>query len=299
MNDVQRAILCMLGFTVMWALVEALAGGVLQRYSPYQVVWTRYAVHLLLMLALWGLRDPGRLWRTSRPVYQISRSLLMLVMPASWVTATSLGVPGSTIMWIFWFSPLAIMLLAWWLLQERPPAWLWLAAALACAGAGLTHHFQWPSSAGLLLLPAAMGLSFSLYVVMTRSLRSENMLANLFYTALGVFLALTPAMGWLWRWPTPLDALVMVAVGLLGFVTLWLLDRAAAMAPVSVSAPFSFVQIGLFTVMAVLGGLMPLQSPRRAAAGLALITVASIFIWVRASRLGENVVAVRPVSKES
>jgi len=293
--------LCMMGFTLMWALVEALAGGVLQRYSPYQVVWTRYAVHLLLMLALWGLHDPGRLWRTSRPGYQLSRSLLMLAMPASWVTATSLGVPVGTTMTIFWLSPLAIMLLARWLLQERPPAWLWLAAGLGFAGALLTHHFEPPASAAGVLLPLAMGLCFSLYVVMTRSLRSENMLANLFYTALGVFLALTPAMGWLWLWPTPGDALVMVAVGVLGFVTLWLLDRAAAAAPVSISAPFSFIQIAVFSALAVLSGLMPLHSPRRAAVGLALIIVVSIFIWMRASRVGGNVIAVaaHPVTKES
>lgn len=301
MNNARRAMLYMLGFAVMWALVEALAGSVLQRYSPYQVVWTRYTVHLLLMLALWGLRDPGRLWRTSRPGYQLSRSLLMLGMPASWIVATGHGEPAGTIMTIFWLSPLAIMLLAWWLLQERPPAWLWLSAAAAFAGSILTHDFELPLSGGDLLLPAAMGLCFSLYVVMTRSLRSENVLANLFYTALGVFVSLTPAMGWLWLWPTPGDALLMVAVGVFGFVALWLLDRAAATAPLYFSAPFNFVQIVLFTAMAVLGSLVPLHSPRRAAAGLALIAVVSIFIWMRAGHVDEDAIAhaTRPVTKES
>lgn len=301
MNNARRAMLYMMGFAVMWALVEALAGGVLQRYSPYQVVWTRYAVHLLLMLAVWGLRDPGRLWRTSRPGYQLSRSLLMLAMPASWIMATSQGVPAGTLMTVFWLSPLAIMLLGWWLLLERPPGWLWLAAGLGFVGACLTHDIVPPSSIGDLLLPATMGLSFSLYVVMTRSLRNENVLTNLFYTALGVFLALTPAMGWLWRWPTPGDALVMATVGVLGFVALWLLDRAAATAPVCLTAPLNFLQIVHFSALAALGGLMSLHSTRRAAIGLALIAVVSIFIWMRAGQVGENNVAVaaRPVTKES
>lgn len=301
MNAARRAILYMTGFAVMWAIIEVMAGSVLRRYSPYQVVWTRYAVHLLLMLAIWGLREPRSLWRTSRPAYQLARSLLMFGMPASWVVAMGQGVPAGTIMTIFWFSPLAILALARWLLREPVPAWLWAATAVACAGAFLTHEPVAPGSAGDLLLPASMALCFSLYVVMTRTLRTENVLANLFYTALGVFLVLSPAMAWLWVWPTAIDALVMVAVGALGFVALWLLDRAAAAAPVSVSAPFNFVQIAVFSTVAVLGGVLQLHSPRRAAVGLLLIAAVSLFVWMRAGRGGEAAAlpAALPVSKES
>lgn len=289
MNDARRAMLLMTGFAVVWAVIELMAGGVLRRYSPYQVVWTRYAVHLLLMLAIWGPREPRRLWRTARPAWQLSRSLLMFGMPASWVVAMQQGVPVGTIMAVFWFSPLAILALAAALLRERIPAWLWAATALACAGAYLAHEPGRIDAAHDLLLPASMGLCFSLYVVMTRSLRGEDVLANLFYTALGVFLVLTPAMGWLWVWPTPFDALVMVAVGVFGFVALWLLDRACAAAPVSLSAPFNFVQIAVFSSVAVLGGLVHLHSPRLAAAGLLLIAGVLIWVWLRAAL---------PVSKE-
>lgn len=300
MNDARRAMLYMTAFAVMWALIEVMAGSVLRRYSPYQVVWTRYAVHLLLMLAIWGLREPRSLWHTSRPVFHLARSLLMFGMPASWVLAMGQGVPGGTIMTIFWFSPLAILLLARALLRERMPAWLWLATAVACAGAFLTHEAAPIASAWELLLPASMALCFSLYVVMTRMLRTENVLANLFYTALGVFLVLTPAMGWLWVWPTAVDAAVMVAVGVLGFVTLWLLDRACAAAPVSLAAPFNFVQIAVFSTVAALGGVLHLPSPRRAAVGLLVIVAATLFVWWRAGRPGLDAMpnATLPVSKE-
>lgn len=291
----------MTAFAVMWAVIEVMAGSVLRRYSPYQVVWTRYAVHLLLMLALWGLREPRSLWQTSRPVFHLARSLLMFGMPASWVMAMEQGVSGGTIMTIFWFSPLAILALARWLLHERIPAWLWLATGVACAGAFLTHEAAPIASVREMLLPTSMALCFSLYVVMTRMLRTENVLANLFYTALGVFLVLTPAMGWLWVWPTPVDALVMVAVGALGFVALWLLDRASAAAPVSLSAPFNFVQIAVFSTVAALGGVLHLPSPQRAAVGLLLIAAASLFVWWRSGRPGIDATrpATLPVSKES
>ncbi|MGQ3076253.1 MAG: hypothetical protein ACT7A5_34725, partial [Ferrovibrionaceae bacterium] len=60
----RRAILLMLAFVLLWAGIEAMAANVLRHYSPYQVVWTRYAVHLALMLALWGWREPASLWQT-------------------------------------------------------------------------------------------------------------------------------------------------------------------------------------------------------------------------------------------
>ena len=89
MSPRRRAMLLMLGFVTLWALIEAMAAHVLRRYSPYQVVWTRYAVHLLLMLLVWGWRQPATLWRTGRPVFQLARSLLMLGMPASWIIGSS------------------------------------------------------------------------------------------------------------------------------------------------------------------------------------------------------------------
>ncbi|TXC66092.1 DMT family transporter [Piscinibacter aquaticus] len=301
MNDARRAMLHMSAFALLWAVIEVMASGVLRRCSPYQVVWTRYAVHLLLMLVVWGRREPRTLWHTSRPVFQVARSLLMFGMPASWVLAMAHGVPGGTIMTIFWFSPLLILLLARAMLRERMPAWLWLATTAGCAGAVLTHEWAAPASAWALALPGSMALCFSLYVVMTRMLRNENVLANLFYTALGVFLVLTPAMPWLWVWPTAADAAVMVAVGVAGFGALWLLDRACAAAPVSLAAPFNFVQIAVFSAIAVLGGVLHLPSPRRAAAGLLLIVAATLFARWRAGRPRLDAVPSpsMPVSKES
>ena len=52
MSAGRRAMVYMAGFAFFWAVVEALAAGILRDYSPYQVVFTRYVVHMLLMLAV-------------------------------------------------------------------------------------------------------------------------------------------------------------------------------------------------------------------------------------------------------
>jgi drug/metabolite transporter (DMT)-like permease len=269
-------------FAALWAVVEAIAGGLLVKYSPYQVVWTRYAVHLTLMLALWGWRTPSSLWRTSRPGFQLGRSLLMLVMPASWVVGMQLGMHSGTLMAVFWLAPLMILGLAMPLLSERVPMLVWVLAALATLGGSILFlPAPWPR-AWVLVAPLAMGLSFATYVVMTRSLRAENVRANLFYTAAGVFLALTPFMPIVWITPNLHDFAVLVAIGLLGYLALFALDRAAAAAPLAASTPFCFLQL-LFTV-AIAQGLGHFHVDLRSGFGLALITVVAIVAWARTSQ---------------
>jgi len=296
MSANRRAILLMLGFVTLWALIEVMAAQVLRNYSPYQVVWTRYAVHLGLMLLIWGWREPASLWRTRRPVFQLSRSLLMLGMPASWIIGMQMGVPADVVMLVFWVSPLLIMGLAWLFLRDRAPPLIWLVTLMAGAGSLLVHDFAALPTPGQIVYPLAMALCFSLYVVMTRSLLVETTRTNLFYTALGVFLLLTPAMPGLWTTPSLPDLMTMVAVGLFGYVALYLLDRMAAAAPVSISAPFAFFQVvmtaGLFFAL----GVGHDMSTRRLALGLILIVGALLYVWIREPHIvARDALAAKPM----
>ncbi len=240
----RTSLLWMLAFVALWAIIEAMAAHAHRRYSPYQVVWTRYGVHLLLMLAIWGWRQPANnLWRTRRPLLQLGRSLLMLGMPASWVMALGHGVDHDTLMAIFWVSPLLIVVLSALLLQEHPPLTLWIASAAACVGAELLSPPGPLPQAHLLVFPLGMAATFSLYVVMTRWLRDDGTRVNLFYTALGVFLALTPLMPRVWVTPEFHDLLLMVAIGLLGWLALFALDKFASSVPVSLGAPLTSLQL--------------------------------------------------------
>lgn len=248
MTSTRHAVPLVVVFAALWAVIEAMAARIQHRYSPYQIVWVRYAVHLMFMLVVWGWRDPATLLRTHRPVFQVARSILMLIMPASWIIATQSGVDQHSLMAVFWLSPLMIAALAALLLGERICWQVWLSAGGVSAGAAI---FLQPASlpwSWLLILPIAMGLSFSLYVVMTRSLSSETYQSNLFYTAFGVFLALSPFVPQIWMTPAPRDFVLMAGIGVLGFAALLALDRAAASAPVSATAPLLVLQLA-FTMI--------------------------------------------------
>jgi len=275
MNGTRQSVIGVLVFVGLWAVVEALAGRLLVEYSPYQIVWTRYAVHLLFMLVVWGWREPLALVRTERLGFQLSRSMLMLVMPASWTIGMQAGLDGRTLMSVFWLSPLLVMAIAWMFLKERVSPALWLAGSAAFVGTLLLMGWGGFASLQLLIFPIAMALSFSAYVVMTRSLRTDTSLANLFYTALGVFLVLTPFMPSVWITPTFHDMIVLAGIGILGFFTLFGLDRMAAAAPVSKTAPLLALQPVFYIIIELLRG----NSHTRLQIGIGILVVlAAVFV---------------------
>lgn len=296
-HDPRRAMLLLTGFALAWVLLEEVVGTRAQGHYPLmQVVWCRYAAHLATLLLLFGWRDPARLWRTSRPVYQLARSLLMLVMPLSFAMALQSGTPPDLVWAVFWLSPLLILWIARRMLGERATRRVWVAAGLgAVASAAMLAPRSVPGP-WMFLLPLAMALSFSVYVVMTRSLRTESVHANLFYTALGVFVVLTPFMPAIWVPPSAADAVVLTAIGVVGLLTLLALDRSAAHAPLSRVAPVLYTHLAwLALVDLAVGGHAP--SLRTAAAGL-LILVSVWYLWVREPRGGVSPAAVDGKSRE-
>ncbi|MBL8341596.1 MAG: DMT family transporter [Rubrivivax sp.] len=285
MNDPRRAMWMMVLFTVLWTAVEATAATLLARYSAYQVVWTRYAVHVALLAALFAWREPSALWRTGRTGTQIGRSLLMLVMPASWAIATQWGVPAGTTMAVFWLAPMMVLAWAALVLGERAPLWTWGLCALASLGGVVLFR---PSSPGggpadwaLLAAPLAMAASFSLYLVVTRTLRTERLRTNLFHTAFWVLVALTPVMPSVWITPTPTDLARMLLVGALGLLALWSADRLAAAAAVSVSAPLCYLQ--LTTTIVLMVGLGEARLDRQHLLALALVSLPVFLLLARKS----------------
>lgn len=273
-------------FALAWVALEEVVGARLQKAYPLmQVVWCRYAVHLLLLLAIFAWLQPQRLWRTQRPGFHLLRSLCMLVMPLSFVAALQAGVHADAVWSLFWLAPLMLLPIAARWLGERASARTWWTSLGGSLSAAL---MLWPRQ-GLplgvgLLLPLVMALSFAVYVVMTRSLRTEAVQANLFYTAFGVFAVLTPFIPALWVMPTPADALVLAAIGAVGLIALLLLDRAAAAAPLSLAGPALYVYLpALALVDWWLDGGAPGQ---RMMLAVALVAALMALLWRQLSATG-------------
>lgn len=278
-----QAFLLMLAFTVAWVLLEEMLGARLQNSYPLmQVVWCRYAAHLAILLLLFGWREPSRLWRTRRPLFQLARSLLMLLMPLSFAVALRAGTPANVVWATFWvLAPLMLLAATRWWLREAVPAPAWAATALGGIAALAVFAPTMAVSASQLAAPLLMALSFAVYVAMTRSLRDERVHANLFFTAAGVFVVLTPFVAAIWVPPSAHDALVLAAIGAVGLVSLLALDRAAALAPLSGTAAALYLHLPALVAATWIGAG---HAPSRRAAAVGLVVVG--LLWYVWSRLG-------------
>lgn len=249
--DRRQAMLLMTAFAVLWAVLENEVGVRLrQPYDLTQIVWCRYASHLLIVAMVWGLRQPSRLWVTSRPRLQVGRSLLMLVMPLSFAVAVASGSAVAAAWAVFWCAPLLILAFANIVSHESVPAWAWLVTLLASVGAIAMIGPPGLPAVRALAWPLVMAGSFALYVVLTRELRSEPLSANMFFTAVGVIIPLSFYVPRVWMTPTPHDAIILLGIGAVGFLALVALDRAAERAPVSMTAAFLAMQVATTLLIA-------------------------------------------------
>ena len=278
--DARVAVALTCAFGLGWAIVEDVFGAHLhQTYDLMQIVWMRYAVHLLIVLNLWGWHRPSLIWRTPRPVYHLLRSLMMLIMPLSFGLSLASGVPVSFTWAIFWLSPLMVICLAVAWQHERPSRVSWIGIVLGSFGVVAATAPTLPESPFAPFAPLLMALSFSVYVMMTQSLRTEHLEANLFYTAIGVFAVLTLFMPSVWITPSLHDLAMIVGIGTVGFVSLLLLDQAVRCAPVSVTSPALYFQIACVSVIVMLTS--GHRAPAHALIGILLIVAAAALAWTR------------------
>jgi drug/metabolite transporter (DMT)-like permease len=164
-------------------------------------------------------------------------------------------------------------------LRERPSITVWVTSALAYCALFLFTGAPSRVSLSSLFFAFGMAATLSVYVVMTRSLRSESTRANLFYTAFGVALCLLPFIPGLWITPTLGDFLTMAAIGVVGFVALWALDRSTAVAPASVSAPFFFVQLPTSMFLGRLLGYA--QFGVKGLMATVILALCGLYLWTR------------------
>jgi len=231
----------------LWSLVEIVAALATREIPIPELVWLRYLFHLSFMLLVVAPIAGTGFIRTGRPVLQIFRSLLMLVMPLSFMLALPVMSAGQAFA-EFWIAPVLVLLMAA-AIGERASWLTWAAVVLGWCGAAITYR---TALAGLhwSVYPVIMAASFALYVVLTRVLdRTETLLANLFYTAAGVAIALTPVIPFIWQPPSLKVLAVCAAVGLLGWVSLWTLELSLRATSASWISPFMFAQIIAADVM--------------------------------------------------
>jgi len=276
----RAALLFAFAFSVLWAGLELMVTRLHGGYDVLQIEGCRFAVQLALMLALWGWRrDAMRqpLWRTRRPLLQLLRAALMLAIPLGFGVAVLQGASPHLVLTGLWVAPVFALLLARGWLQSRAPLGLWIAAAAGlCATVAMLEPAR-PPSLQAALVPLLMGLAFALYLALTRSLRHEPVQTNLFYVALGGVLGVAPFLPGVWVAPSLHDALVFAALGVFGFLALWLLEHALRRWALPWVAPALYLHVACLTAVSLLArGHLP---SLRIAFGLMMVVAIAYALW--------------------
>ncbi len=233
-------VLLMLVAGLGWVMAMTMARFISRDAPIQQVVWGRYAVHLVVLLLFMFPRRRGDLWSTAKPVRQIARGLMMLAMPSLFLLgAANLSIDD---VWaLVWLSQLLAVGLGAFVLGEKTPIGCWVATALGFLGFLI---FYSPSSDILnpmaSLLPIGSGLAFAIFQVLSRTMHDEATSTGIFYTALCVVIPLAFLPGSVVPVPGLADTTFIVGMGLSWLAVLVAIDEALKRAPLGIVAPLLF-----------------------------------------------------------
>ena len=240
----------MIAATQIIPFMDGFAKYLSPRYSPWQLTWCRFFVHLLVLLPIVFLKfDRRELW-PRKPVLQIGRGAFLMLATALFFGALA-RIPLAETLALFFCYPFLVALLSPWLLGEHFEPRLWIAVTVGLAGIFVILRpgfvaFDWGA-----LLAIGAGGTYSLYFIATRKLSgTAHPLVTLLYTAVFGAVVLSALAPSFWVSPEAEDLPYMAGIGLVAALGHYLIILAFERAPASVLAPLGYGEI----VMAVLIG---------------------------------------------
>jgi drug/metabolite transporter (DMT)-like permease len=260
----------MLLATCCFGCLDTMSKYLVAHYPASALVWLRYVLQTLVMMAIFLPRMGRALVRTSAPGVQLVRGLALVLSSVVFVVALS-HMKIAEVASIVFLAPIIVALAGGPLLGERVSARTWLALAGGFSGVLLIIRPGGDAFTWWALLPLGCAFFFAGYQILTRKVAGhDDPIATLFFPGLIACFVVPPVFPGAFNLPTvPLHAAMLVAIGVLGAVGHFLLIRAHAMAPATLLAPFGYSQL---LVVMVLGFLVFGELPD----GIALIGIALI-----------------------
>ncbi|WP_353474949.1 DMT family transporter [Salipiger sp. H15] len=289
------------GISINDMLIKLLSGG----YPLHQIVATRAAVGLCIILVLLQLEGGWKLLRSDTPLLHLARGVLVVLANMSFYASVAV-IPLGQATALFFVAPLFITLLSVPILGERVGPWRLGAVCVGFLGVVVMQQ-PWaeaaadaPASRLVLLLPVVSALLYALLQVLTRKLgvttRASALAVHLqlmflvvsicFYVVAGdgrymesfdsdaARFLLRP-----WVIPSADDALVFLALGCISGFVGYAMSASYRMSDAAVVAPFEYVGLPLAIFW---GWLMFGEWPIPATwIGCALIVGAGLVVFLR------------------
>ncbi len=248
----RRAIAAMLAALCVLILLDASGKWLGGRGVPVAATtWSRYAGHLLFVLAVFLPTQGTAVLRTAHPGRQAVRGALMVTVTLMYFAALR-SMPLAQATAVFFTTPVLVTVFAAVFLRERPDWATWAAVAVGFAGVLVVVRpgGDLPLAGVLLVFGAAAGNAA--YQTLTRAqAQADSPAVQVLWSGL-VGAAIMTAAAPLWwpvsTWPPAgtlgaIDWGVFAAVGPLGAIGHLLLARAYRLAQASRLAPWAYTQM--------------------------------------------------------
>ena len=241
-ENIPRGMLWMICTMFLFVTMDTVAKHLSQTYPVFQVVWARFAFHLITVAILFRSQILQAV-RSRNLKLQLIRSCLIVLTTFLFFTGLSRATLATATTMMF-LSPIYVTLLSIPILGETVGLRRWLGVLAGFTGALIiirpgSDAFD---SASLFLLAAP--LCNALYQLMTREARkydSENV--TLLYTAVVGVLLTSATLPFNWVTPDASAWVLLALTGALGCISHLCLIRAFRSAPASAVVPLSYTSL--------------------------------------------------------
>jgi drug/metabolite transporter (DMT)-like permease len=274
----------------MFSFGDALGKFMVATYAVGQLLWLRACAALIVLApAIW--RHRADFMRLERPRLQLIRVMLSTLEVAAFFLAT-VYLPLADVVTYYLACPIFVTALSSIALREQVGWRRWSAILIGFAGVVIAlrpsaQTVSWPA-----MIALGGSLSFSILMLITRSLRATPDIVMATSQFVGTFLLGALMSPFDWVTPSPASLGVFAAAGVISVSALLCVNRSLKLAPASVVVPYQYSMI----VWAVMFGLIvfgDVPSPATIA-GAAIIIGAGLYIYLRERDLGREEALVSP-----
>ncbi len=239
-----KALIPLFGSTIVFACLDTTAKAMSYHLPVIEVSWFRYAINLVMAMAVLNpLSSPGA-WRFKRPGLQLVRALLLMAMTlANFSALHYLQVAEVTS--IGFLSPMVITLLSVIFLHEAIGIRRVVAIVVGFLGVLLITQPGFGTFHPAMLLALASMLSGAIYTLVTRYLATRVDPGSLVISLAAVpSLLLIPPLFAVWQTPSSLLVWgLLIFMGATGGFGHFLVMTAHRSATAATLAPYSYIQL--------------------------------------------------------
>lgn len=238
------AILLIVVASACFSAVDVTVKYLSQRYPVPLLVWARWGVQALVLLAVMGPRMRLDLIRTPRLPLHLVRGIVLIASSLCFFSALRY-LPLAEATALNFTAPVLVTLMAAWLLGERltRPRWAFVAAGFLGMLLIVRPGSEMLTPAALLALGAAA--LYATFQILTRKLAGENLMVLMMYPSLVGTAVLSLGLPFVHsgEWYPISDLGAFVGIGIAGTVGHLLFVKAFQRASASAIAPFTYMHL--------------------------------------------------------